>query len=53
MGHHLEATSAYSVYNLGTFLQIGHLQLLLKEDGRLLVGGLNDARYEEGVRRGG
>lgn len=52
MGHHLEAASAYSVYDFSTLLQISNLQLLLKEDGCLLVGGLDDARYEEGVRRG-
>lgn len=52
MGHHLEAASAYSVYNFSTLLQISNLQLLLKEDGCLLVRGLDDARYEEGVRRG-
>jgi hypothetical protein len=49
MGHHLETTSAYSVNNLAPFFCIGDLELLLKKNGRLLVGGLNNARNEDRI----
>lgn len=49
MSHHIETTSAYSIYDLGALIQISNLKLLLEEDRRLLVGRLDDARYEEGI----
>jgi len=51
MGHHFEPTSAYSVNNLAPFFGIGDLELLLEENGRLLVGRLDNARHKDGIRR--
>ena len=51
MCHHLEAAGADSVDDLAALLAISDLQLLLQEDGCLLVGRLDDARHEDVVRR--
>lgn len=51
MSHHLETSCAYSVDNLGTFLDVSDLEFLLEEDGRLLVRRLDDASYEGMIRR--
>jgi hypothetical protein len=53
VGHHFETTSAYSVNDLAPFFGIGNLEFLLKENGRLLVGGLDNARHEDGIWRRG
>jgi hypothetical protein len=49
--HHLEAARADGVNDLPAVLGVGDLELLLEEDGRLLVARTDDARYEEVVRR--
>ena len=51
MRHHLETFRTYSIYNLGPLLSVSNLQLLLEEDGSLLVRRLDDTCYEEVVRR--
>lgn len=51
MRHHLEPARANSVDDLGALLNVGDLELLLEEDGRLLVGGFNNASNKEVVRR--
>jgi hypothetical protein len=51
MRHHLEAAIADGVDNLGTLLDIGHLQLLLQKDRRLLVGRLDNSSHKDVVRR--
>ena len=53
MGHHLETASTDSVHNLTSLFNISNLQLLLQEDGGLLVGGLDNSSDEDMVRRGG
>jgi hypothetical protein len=53
MSHHLESVRAYSIENLGAFIDIGHFELLLKEYGSLLVRGLDYASHENMVRWGG
>lgn len=47
MSHHLKASSAYSIDDLAALLGVSYLELLLKEYGCLLVGGLDDTRDEE------
>lgn len=37
MCHHLVATGAYGVDNLGTFVGIGYFKFLLQENGGLLI----------------
>jgi hypothetical protein len=49
MGHHFKTTSAYSVNNLVPFFGISDFEFLLKENRRLLVGGLDNARHENGI----
>lgn len=53
MSHHLKTASAYSVHDLRSLLAIRDLELLLKEDGRLLVGRLDDARNKKMIGRAG
>lgn len=43
MSHHLESTFAYSVDNFSAFFYIRYFEFLLQKDGRLLVGGFDDA----------
>ena len=43
VGHHLKASSAYSIDNLAALLSIRNLQLLLKEYRSLLIGRLDDS----------
>ena len=50
VGHHFKATSAYSVNNFASFFDIGNLELLLKKNRRLLVGGLYNTRNEDRIR---
>jgi hypothetical protein len=45
------STSAYRINDLGAFVDLGDVELLLEEDGRLLVGGFDDARDEDAGRR--
>ena len=49
MSHHLKAPSTDSVDDLRTFFGIGDLELLLQENGSLLIGGLDNAGHEQGV----
>lgn len=51
MRHHLETFRTYGIHNLGSFFGISNFELLLKEDGSLLVRRLDDTCYEEVVRR--
>ena len=51
VGHHLETASADSIDNLTALFTVSDLELLLQEDRCLLVGGLDDARNEDVVRR--
>lgn len=53
VGHHFKAASAYGIDNFGTFLDIGDLELLLKENRSLLVGRLYNARNKNVIRRRG
>lgn len=54
MSHHLETLCTDRIYDLGTLFEVCDFELLLKEDTSLLVGGLDDAFYEDVVgRRGG
>lgn len=41
--HHFKAASANGVDNLCSLGQVSNFQFLLKKDGSLLVGGLDDA----------
>lgn len=52
MSHHLEAPGTDSIDDLGSFFEVGNLELLLEKDGRLLVRGLDNARNEDMVWRG-
>ena len=38
MCHHFESTCAESVYDLGSLVKVGNLEILLEKDRRLLVG---------------
>lgn len=49
MGHHLEATIADGLDDFASFFSVGDLELLLEEDGCLLVGGANDTSDEDMV----
>ncbi len=53
MSHHFKAPRTYSVDDFASLLGVGDLEFLLKEDGSLLVGRLDDSGNEEIVRRGG
>lgn len=37
MCHHLIATGAYGVDDLGAFVSVGHFEFLLQENGSLLI----------------
>lgn len=41
VSHHLEAFRADGIHYLGSLFSVGDLEFLLKEDRRLLVGGLD------------
>jgi len=51
MSHHLESTCTHGIHDLSTFLKVSDLELLLEEDGCLLVGGLDDSLDEDMVWR--
>ena len=51
MRHHLETFRTYGIDNFGSFFSVSNLELLLEEDGSLLVRRLDDTCYEEVVRR--
>lgn len=55
MSHHFESLRAYSIDDPPAFLEVGDLEFLLEEDGRLLIRGFDDAGHEDVVwrRRGG
>lgn len=53
MGHHLETTSTDSVHDLTALFSVRNLQLLLQEDGGLLVGRFDNSSNEDMVGRGG
>ena len=53
MSHHVKPVRAYSVHNLGTFVDIGNFKFLLEEYGSLLVGGLDYTSHENMVGRTG
>lgn len=53
MGHHLETTSTNSVHDLTALFSVCDLQLLLQEDGGLLVGRLDNSSNEDMIGRGG
>jgi len=52
MSHHLKPIGAYSIDDLGPFIKLGDFELLLEEDGSLLVRRLNYASHENVVWRG-
>jgi hypothetical protein len=53
MSHHLKSIGAYSIDNLGAFIDFGDFKLLLEKDRSLLVRSLDYASYENMVGRGG
>jgi hypothetical protein len=53
VGHHLEPPCAYGIDDFGAFLDIRNLELLLEENRRLLIGGLDDTRYKDMIGRRG
>lgn len=53
MSHHFETLCTDSVNNFSAFFGIGHFQLLLEEDGSLLVRGFDNSSNKEMVRWSG
>jgi hypothetical protein len=51
--HHFDASLADSIDDFLPLGCVGDLEFLLEKDGRLLVGGLDDAGDEVRVRGGG
>ena len=51
MCHHLETSRTDCIYDLGTFIEVGDFEFLLKEDARLLVGRSDNAFHEDVVWR--
>jgi len=46
MSHHLKSIGAYSVNDPGPFIDFGDFELLLEENGSLLVRRLDYASYK-------
>lgn len=51
MSHHLITTSADGIHDLGSLVCVSDLEFLLQENGRLLIGRLDDTHDEELIGR--